>query len=273
MPPNANVPQPNVPQPAAPQALPTPPQPAPQPQAVSQAPAPTAQPAPQEPAPQPAPQPQAVQQTPNVQIAPAPQPAPQAPQPSSTPTPSATPDYDRMLDAYLGNNNQPANLPSVPTTDDTAEIEKFFNDFATQVEQRAAQRTLAQMRQLDADKAAEQQAWNQVFEKYPQAQNPQQRNILHNLRLGAMVSGSDADLVKIADAFFEPQTTQYQQGYQAANQTTYTQRAQHLTASNSSTPPQHVAKETAYENMAKGGSEGTQAAMLHVQALIDSGQL
>lgn len=69
------------------------------------------------------------------------------------------------------------------------------NDLLSAIDQRMDEKLKFQQQ--------EQRAWRQVEQKYPQiSESKDLRDMLHNIRVGNVVQGGEADLVKIADNMF-----------------------------------------------------------------------
>lgn len=272
MQPNENV-QPNVTPTQDPAPQPAPQAPAFQPGISNGYTAPTepTQAQPTEPAQQPAAQPtQPTEPT-------APQPTPTEPTQPAQPTqqpaqePAAQPTetrqqltYDEYLDS-LTKDFQPVELPK-PTDVDNSDpdgLVKFFDDYGNKLLERAQQE--AQKQAIVQN--AEREAWGKVFTKYPEIQNnPDLRDTIHNIRMGAYSRGQSLEPIQVADALVGSLHNEYKKGVNDSNVQTKVVDSQPLNGGGQ--PP--VQAEVNYEALQNGGE---QAAVMQLEALMRAGKL
>ena len=215
---------------------------------------------------------------PGQQQPPAPQPNqpqnPQQPQIPGVQPPQQQPptQYDAMLQNYMAPaGNQEPQLPNVADVkaDDPQDLVRFFNEFATGIEQRIERKYT----ERDTAKRTETKLWNDTFVKYPQLkEDANLRAIVHSIRMGAIQQGVNMTPEVAADKLAEIVQAQYQNGYQAHQTNVRVQQSQPLSGGGQQ-PPQVTpqSNQQMLSSVQKTGIEGEQAVITAVDNLIQQG--
>lgn len=219
--------------------------------------------------------------TPEPAPAPTPEPAPQPTPPAdgttpiqNEPTPAVPTEtkpqltYDEYLDSLTQKIPKPAEFPKPTEIDqnDPEALVKFFEEYGRVTVERAQ----AAMQEQQVVQTAEARAWKEVFTKYPEIENnPQLRDTIHNIRMGAYHQGQSHSPLQVADALVGTLHAEYKRGVNDTNVQTRIQDSQPLNGGSNPQPAPAVN----YEALQQPGQAGIDAAVQQLEAMIRAGKV